>query len=183
MPPPYYPKLPHLDCPPNRPSRPPPPHRPSLNPPLQCPPPTKGPSAHFYWGGGSRVQKRGDAPPVGVAMLNKVSLPKVPPTPLVSTPPPPFLRAALYSHAGNARCVYLIKDVERLGRPQHFLDAVLYADNAPRRINAAGSRSDSAFRFSHHFALFFALFFIPAPFRRYVPVSGCNPVALGGWLC
>ena len=57
MPPPYYPKLPHLDCPPNRPSRPPP-HRPSLNPPLQCPPPTKGPSAHFYWGGESRTKAR-----------------------------------------------------------------------------------------------------------------------------
>ena len=27
---------------------------------------------------------------MGVAMLNKVSLPKVPPTPLVSTPPPLF---------------------------------------------------------------------------------------------
>ena len=76
-PPPHYPKLPHLDRPPNRPSRHPPPHCPSLNPPPPLPlpeppppmpppppPPPKGPSAHFYWGGGSHVHKRGDGPPV-----------------------------------------------------------------------------------------------------------------------
>ena len=83
MTPPHYPKLPHLDPPPNRPSRQPP-HCPSLNPPPSPlpeptppsrlpdpppsnalpPPPPKGPSAHFYWGGGGRVQKQGDGPPV-----------------------------------------------------------------------------------------------------------------------
>ena len=39
----------------------------------------------------------------------------------------------------------LIKDIERLGHPQHFLDAVLYADHAPRSITALDSHSDSAF--------------------------------------
>ena len=48
---------------------------------------------------------------------------------------------------GNARCVYLIKDVARLGEPQHFPDAVLYADRAPKSMNAVGACSDSAFRF------------------------------------
>ena len=31
--------------------------------------------------------------------------------------------------------------MERPGHPQHFLDAVLYAGNTPKRRNAAGSRS------------------------------------------
>ena len=71
-PPPPHPKSPHLDPPPpptDPPDRPPPPMPPPPPPsppppPLQCPPPSPwGPSAHFYWGG-SRVQKRGDGPPV-----------------------------------------------------------------------------------------------------------------------
>ena len=35
-------------------------------------------------------------------------------------------REALHGYAGNAWCLYL-KDVERSGQPQHFLDAVLCA--------------------------------------------------------
>ena len=54
---------------------------------------------------------------------------------------------------------YLIKDVQRLGHPQHF-DAVLYADNVAKSVNAVGSRSDSVFHVSHQFASSF----IPAPF-------------------
>ena len=80
-------------------------------------------------------------------------------------------------HAGNAWRLSLIKGVVRLGHP-HFLDAVLYAGNAPNSISAVGSRSDSAFHFSRQFALCY----FPAPFRSYVPLSGYNSVALGGWL-
>ena len=39
---------------------------------------------------------------------------------------------------------FVVKDVERRGHLQYFLDAVLYADNAPRRIKAVGSRAGSA---------------------------------------
>jgi hypothetical protein len=49
----------------------------------------------------------------------------------------------------------LIKDVERLGHLQHFLDAVLYADNTPTSINAVGSRSQSAFRFPKPICIIF----------------------------
>ena len=62
-PPPTTPTCPTWTVPPTDPPDPPPPHRPSLNPPPPSNAPLpKGPSAHFYWGG-SRVQKRGDAPP------------------------------------------------------------------------------------------------------------------------
>ena len=43
--------------------------------------------------------------------------------------------------------LYLIQDVERLGHLQPFLDAVLYADNAPKSVTAVGFRSGSVFRF------------------------------------
>ena len=62
----HHPKLPHLGPPPHAPPDTPP-HRPSLNPPLQCPPPPPPPQGAFgplLLGGGSRVQKRGDGPPV-----------------------------------------------------------------------------------------------------------------------
>ena len=41
----------------------------------------------------------------------------------------------------------LIKDVEWPGHPLHCLDAVLYAENTPKSMNAVGSCSDPAFRF------------------------------------
>ena len=54
------------------------------------------------------------------------------------------------------------KHVARLRHPQHFLDAVLCADSAPKSIDAVGSRSDGAFFvFSHRFPSNF----IPAPFE------------------
>ena len=58
-----------------------------------------------------------------------------------------------------ARSCLSIKDVGRLGRLHHFLDAVLYADNAPKSTNAVGSRT-VRFVFSHQFASSF----VPTPF-------------------
>ena len=61
--PPTTPNRPTWTPPPTDPPDPPPPHRPSLNPP-QCPPPPPGAFGPFLLGGGGRVQKRGDGPPV-----------------------------------------------------------------------------------------------------------------------
>ena len=58
--PPGPPPQPPLPTPPHRPSLNPPPPRPSPNPP---PPPPKGPSAHFYWGGGVAYKSEETAPP------------------------------------------------------------------------------------------------------------------------
>jgi hypothetical protein len=56
---------------------------------------------------------------------------------------------------------YLIKPVEQPGHQQQFLDAVLYADIAPKSRNAVGSRSVSAFYFLAQFCIIisFALLF------------------------
>ena len=61
-----------------------------------------------------------------------------PPSLALCQPPPPPLHPLCRAlppheslpagnHAGNAWCLYLIKDVERLGHSQHFLDAAVYA--------------------------------------------------------
>ena len=64
MPPPTTPNCPTRTPP--QPTLPTPPLRPSLNPPSNAPPPPPPPGAFgplLFWGG-SRVQKRGDGPPM-----------------------------------------------------------------------------------------------------------------------
>ena len=66
----------------------------------------------------------------------------------MSMPPPPFFLAAkMAEHHASEPTIALSKPL-------------LYADNAPKSIHAVGSRSHSAFCFSHQFASSF----IPAPF-------------------
>ena len=82
-------------------------------------------------------------------VVNRVSLPKVPPTPESGFSPRSFALLVGGGELFTAIPVMLgvfhpIKGVERLGHPQQFLDAVLCCMQATCRY-ATGSRSDSAF--------------------------------------
>ena len=142
------------------------------------------------WVGGSVEQTPqciGSANPPCPPVLNNVSLPKAPPRPSLSSP----LLGLSPRRVSLGRCMvgsslwlwqqcmvsFLIKDIERLGHPQHF--CVLCADNAPTSLNAVGSRSDSVFCFLTPICIVFHARSFGSP----VLLSGCNPVALGRRLC
>ena len=88
-------------------------------------------------------------------MLNDVSLLENSTTPSVSSRQLGFIPRSLSQPvSGGKLCVampvmdgvnYPIKGVERLGHPQHFLDAVLYVDNRPKSRDAEDSCCECAF--------------------------------------